>query len=119
MPRYRLITSRDRSGGWSEYTEEDDAAAIAHARRHLYDDARIVQLTEVVSFYEERRIDIPEGMRTRLSTCKHCGRAIVEEAGRWIDPEAPATPEEGDDYIWRETCDANDTFTAEHEPETT
>jgi hypothetical protein len=51
------------------------------------------------------------------SVCKHCGRRIVIEAGTWIDPEAPATPEDGDDYIWRETCDSNDTFTAEHEPE--
>lgn len=29
----------------------------------------------------------------------------------WIDPEAT-----GDDSIWRETCDAHDTFVAEHEP---
>jgi hypothetical protein len=43
-------------------------------------------------------------------TCRHCGRAIVLES-RWIDPEAT-----GDDEVWRETCDAHDTFTAEHEP---
>lgn len=45
-----------------------------------------------------------------MSTCKHCGRAVTEVAGAWVDPEAI-----GDDSIWRETCDKNDTFTAEHE----
>lgn len=46
------------------------------------------------------------------ATCQHCGRAIVNRGGRWIDPNAT-----GDDGVWRETCDAHDTFTAEHEPE--
>lgn len=49
-------------------------------------------------------------------TCRHCGRAIVEEplhSGHWIDPEAT-----GDDSIWREVCEANDTFQAPHEPVT-
>lgn len=45
------------------------------------------------------------------ATCKHCDRVIVASDGRWIDPEAT-----GDDAIWRETCDAHDTITAEHEP---
>lgn len=45
--------------------------------------------------------------------CRHCGRHIVRtEADGWVDPQAT-----GDDHIWRETCDAHDTFTAEHEPE--
>ena len=49
----------------------------------------------------------------QTSTCKHCWRRIVhDKEDGWIDPEAT-----GDDRIWRETCDANDTFTAEHEPE--
>lgn len=48
---------------------------------------------------------------TAESTCRHCGRTIVNEDGRWIDPEAT-----GDDSVWRETCDAHDTFAAEHEP---
>lgn len=44
--------------------------------------------------------------------CKHCARTIEQhEDGRWIDPEAT-----GDDLVWRETCDAHDTFVAEHEP---
>lgn len=45
------------------------------------------------------------------ATCRHCQRSIVFRDGRWIDPEAT-----GDDVIWREVCDAHDTFTAEHEP---
>jgi hypothetical protein len=49
------------------------------------------------------------------ATCVHCGRGIVEEEGRWVDPEAPTDPAE-DDHIWRETCDRHETFTAEHEP---
>ncbi len=45
-------------------------------------------------------------------TCQHCFRTITQDdEGRWIDPLAT-----GDDSIWRETCDAHDTFTAEHEP---
>lgn len=47
-----------------------------------------------------------------MTICRHCERRIVfvEEDG-WVDPEAT-----GDDSIWRETCDAHDTFRAEHEP---
>jgi hypothetical protein len=43
--------------------------------------------------------------------CRHCERQIVEEDGRWVDPEAT-----GDDSVWRETCEGNDTFEAPHEP---
>jgi len=51
---------------------------------------------------------------TRLRSCAHCGRTITRTPdGAWIDPDAT-----GDDAIWRETCDAHDTFTAEHEPST-
>ena len=46
------------------------------------------------------------------ATCKHCSRAIVDSDDGWVDPEAT-----GDDVIWRATCDAHDTRTAEHEPE--
>jgi hypothetical protein len=46
------------------------------------------------------------------ATCKHCGRSITRENGAWVDPEAT-----GDDAVWRETCDLQDTFTAEHEPD--
>ena len=46
--------------------------------------------------------------------CRHCGRDIEYDpgSGSWIDPEAT-----GDDETWRETCDAHETFVAEHEPE--
>ena len=47
-----------------------------------------------------------------MSNCLHCERAIALDGDVWVDPEAT-----GDDGIWRETCDAHDTFTAEHEPE--
>jgi hypothetical protein len=51
-----------------------------------------------------------------MTTCRHCHRTIVQDAdGRWIDPEAGYDDENGDG-IWRETCDAHDTFTAEHVP---
>ncbi len=51
------------------------------------------------------------------ATCQHCGRTIIHvEVDGWVDPEAPSSPEEGDDFMWRSTCDAHDTFTAEHEP---
>lgn len=50
------------------------------------------------------------------ATCRHCDRSIVlDDDGRWIDPEAGYDDENGDG-MWRETCDAHDTFTAEHEP---
>lgn len=45
------------------------------------------------------------------ATCAHCGRRIVKSNVGWIDPEAT-----GDDAMWRVSCDAHDTFTAEHEP---
>lgn len=49
-----------------------------------------------------------------MRVCQHCERTIVkDETGAWIDPEAS-----GDDSVWRESCDAHDTFTAEHEPVT-
>lgn len=52
-------------------------------------------------------------MPVTITTCRHCGRAIVLDGEYWVDPEAT-----GDDSIWRETCDANneDIF-AYHEPE--
>lgn len=45
------------------------------------------------------------------TTCKHCDRVIVLDGDVWVDPEAT-----GDDSVWRETCDAHDTFIADHEP---
>ena len=49
---------------------------------------------------------------TVTTTCRHCSRSIGQEpGGAWVDPEAT-----GDDSVWRETCDAHDTFVADHEP---
>lgn len=47
------------------------------------------------------------------NVCRYCGRYIEQDTdgGPWIDPEAG-----GDDAVWREVCDAHDTFTAEHAP---
>jgi hypothetical protein len=47
------------------------------------------------------------------STCRHCDRRIVDNPDDGlVDPEA-----EGDDIMWRETCDANyEDRIAAHEP---
>lgn len=50
-------------------------------------------------------------MPSPSSTCRHCNRRIVLRNGSWIDPQAT-----GGDWVWRETCDAHDTFVADHEP---
>lgn len=51
------------------------------------------------------------------TTCRHCSRTIVQsDSEGWIDPEAPATPEYGDDHVWRVTCDQSPHFAANHEP---
>jgi hypothetical protein len=42
--------------------------------------------------------------------CIHCDRPITLSEGIWIDEGAT-----GDDSIWREVCDSNDTFQAPHE----
>lgn len=51
----------------------------------------------------------PEEQQVR---CRHCGRSIKKAGGVWVDPEAT-----GDDSVWRETCDAHNTFAANHEPQ--
>lgn len=57
---------------------------------------------------------MPEQVTVEVRVCIHCGRDIELIDGRWVDPEAT-----GDDSVWRETCDAHDTFEADHEPELT
>jgi hypothetical protein len=53
----------------------------------------------------------------KFATCAYCERRIQSSPGEgWIDPEAPATPEDGDDYIWRDTCDTSPHFEAIHTP---
>ena len=54
----------------------------------------------------------PVPVKAHEVRCRHCGRPIRQENGVWVDPAAT-----GDDSTWRETCDAHDTFTAEHEPD--
>lgn len=61
---------------------------------------------------DRKRRDRAKAREQDKGTCRHCGRAIIRDNGLWVDPQAT-----GDDSIWRETCDAHDTFTAEHEPE--
>jgi len=46
-----------------------------------------------------------------MTTCFHCNRTIVLDGDVWADPAAT-----GDDEVWRWTCDAHDTFVANHEP---
>lgn len=50
------------------------------------------------------------GGEDATEVCQHCGRDIALVHGVWVDPTV-------DDIGWRETCDAHDTFDAEHEPE--
>lgn len=49
--------------------------------------------------------------RLKDQDCRHCGRTLTRTSDGWVDPAAT-----GDDAVWRETCDAHDTFAAEHEP---
>lgn len=46
--------------------------------------------------------------------CQHCDRHIALRNGEWIDPAAT-----GDDSVWSNVCDSNDTFRADHEPQDT
>lgn len=78
------------------------------------------ELQEGTGLGDQRRPCLPGRIHLlRLSIaaeCIHCGRFIVNEGEpglyTWIDPDAT-----GDDGIWREVCEAHDTFTAEHEPD--
>lgn len=45
------------------------------------------------------------------STCRYCGRTVTQTDEGWVDTEAT-----GDDRVWRETCDANESFFANHAP---
>lgn len=58
-----------------------------------------------------------EAFNKEKSTCRHCKREIVFDGSEgWIDPEAGYDDEDGDG-IWRTTCDAHDSFDADHEPQ--
>lgn len=63
------------------------------------------------SVFAARRDAVRMARLLPSAQCTHCGRTIVQVGDVWVDNEAT-----GDDVVWRETCDAHDTFTAEHEP---
>ena len=58
----------------------------------------------------------PADWRTaeEMLECIHCGRSVVLDEDRWVDPYAGYDTENGDG-IWREVCMDHDTVTAEHE----
>lgn len=74
------------------------------------------ELWEQVDTYADGLLDLivryQRGQtETEVRTCRYCQRDIIDDDGRWVDPNAT-----GDDSVWRETCDAHNTFAAEHEP---
>jgi hypothetical protein len=106
-----MIIDWDEVGNDFGYAEETiDRIADAHlptdTKRHI---AGVI--IEVWPDIIEKAA--PMGLLGNLptATCKHCGRSITLVNDEWIDPLAT-----GDDAMWRETCDAHDTLTAEHEP---
>ena len=78
-------------------------------RDNLY--AAIREVGVAGEFVIEQFRPEPEMKAPKQSRCRHCDRAIRQEDGVWVDPEAT-----GDDNVWRETCDTNETFAANHEP---
>lgn len=69
---------------------------------------------DVGSFWRVNWVEVVKSFQeeTVSGTCRHCGRDIIHnDNDGWVDPAAT-----GDDRVWRETCDAHDTFTAGHEP---
>lgn len=86
---------------------------------HLVDQLRWAKADDVFIYCVDERWVMDQGTGAQVdptpaatTTCRHCHRPLVEVNGGWVDPEAT-----GDDVVWRETCDAHDTFQAEHEPE--
>jgi hypothetical protein len=75
--------------------------------------------TEGITFDSREYVIWSEPDKTQVRSdegsaqCRHCKRDIKLDGDIWIDPEAT-----GDDSIWREVCDAHDTFIADHEPVT-
>jgi hypothetical protein len=67
-------------------------------------------VNEWAYFNVERLASARCDLEPESGTCGHCGRGVVNVGGKWIDPEAT-----GDDAVWRETCDGNDTFEANRE----
>lgn len=108
-------------GVWHVRVSRNAAGPLIAARRALRDEllARDANVARAVWMYPERVEDLDDAETVvyregTFRACAGCGRDIIRDAaGRWIDPRAT-----GDDSIWRETCDASETFTAEHIPTT-
>lgn len=81
------------------------SGAVMHASEYL--GGRLAaDILETPGVYVVTSVEVlPEDV------CRHCERSLEETAGgMWVDPEAT-----GDDSVWRETCDQNDTREAYHE----
>lgn len=116
-----------RATALPDTNDDCDMAAINLANAVEQEADRIGADALVLAMYVLNTLEgrgLTGGMTDTDTHCRHCGRRIIYEVagrvgvrsdvepGSWIDPEAT-----GDDSVWRETCDAHDTFTAEHEPE--
>lgn len=116
----RVTAWADGYGTWHVRVPRHAVSPIIGARHALRDELTAREgdkLAPEVWRYPVRvpELDTPGTLVYReadRATCRYCARGIVRVEERWIDPEAS-----GDDITWRETCDAHDTFTAEHEPE--
>lgn len=108
--------------------EAQDAGAAADAVQALldtgeYDDTDSTQdwssggaeVQFAVPVDDSTPVSLEFEKEAQTAICRYCGRTILlyDVNDGWIDPNAT-----GDDGVWRETCDAHDTFTAEHEPTT-
>lgn len=69
MSRYQLIDSSMSVGMFAQFTEPDDKAAVAYARRHLYG-ARIIQLHRIE---HTARGDVFHPVNIADETCAVCG----------------------------------------------
>lgn len=102
---------------------DDDESSVSC--QHFIDTGHWLRVDNVttdddgISFGECPRCDAEAGAPAGVTTieisgptlCVHCGRRIELVGGSWVDPEA-----KGDDSMWGISCDAHDTFAADHEP---
>ena len=58
MKRYRAIYSTSPIGGYAEFSADDDAEAIIHATRYVWN-GRVVLLEEVTGPRSVRPVEIP------------------------------------------------------------
>jgi hypothetical protein len=140
QPRDRV---ENPSINWPQSREEAERAVLLNVRRVLFDphaaDRSALKKTftedsglgtrrtaEQAQWLNDAAHRLGESVASALheiavtivetDTCRHCGRSIVNDPiDGWVDPEAGTDVENGDG-MWRETCDAHDTFEARHEP---